>query len=104
MRPRAVVATVSTIPVVVGGYMLFDGMHALLLGRYRRLLKSYPNGYSEPPSFFPSWYSLFARPNALASAGIFVVPQRKMTTTITPMIIHSSGSKAMGCLMAPPLL
>ena len=34
MRPRAVVATVSTIPVVVGGYMLFDGMHALLLGRY----------------------------------------------------------------------
>jgi hypothetical protein len=34
MRPRAVVAVVSTIPVVVGGYMLFDGMHALLLGRY----------------------------------------------------------------------
>ncbi len=34
MRPRAVVVTVSTIPVVVGGYMLFDGMHALLLGRY----------------------------------------------------------------------
>src|SRR3989442_6337792 len=34
MRPRAVVATVSTIPVVVGGYLLFDGMHALLLGRY----------------------------------------------------------------------
>jgi len=34
MRPRAVVAIVSTIPVVVGGYMLFDGMHALLLGRF----------------------------------------------------------------------
>src|SRR3989441_11627255 len=34
MRPRAVVATVSSIPVVVGGYMLCDGTHALLLGRY----------------------------------------------------------------------
>ena len=34
MRPNAVVAVVSAIPIAVGGYMLFDGMHALLLGSY----------------------------------------------------------------------
>ncbi len=34
LRPSVVVALVSLIPIAVGGYMLFDGMHALLLGSY----------------------------------------------------------------------
>ncbi len=34
MRPLLIAATVSAIPVIVGCYMLFDGMHALLLGQF----------------------------------------------------------------------
>jgi len=34
VNPRLVIAIASLFQVAVGGYMIFDGMHALILGAY----------------------------------------------------------------------